>query len=240
MTTPTVILFDLDDTLLVFDAIAIPCWQQVCEKYAPRVDGLTAPALLQAIRGSSNHYWRDPERHRLGRLNLEQTRREIVAGALLGLNINQPELAREIADAFSAARVEQIYPFPGAIETLAQLRERGTRLGLLTNGDREGQRRKIERFALGLFFDCILIEGELGYGKPDERVYLRALAELKVSPAETVMVGDNLEWDVAAPQRLGIRGIWVDLAGKGLPQDSPVKPFGIISAVTELRSSVFE
>jgi putative hydrolase of the HAD superfamily len=238
MTTPTAILFDMDDTLLAFDAVAAPCWQRVCERYAPRIEGLGAETLLQAIRAGSTQYWRDPGRHRQGRLCIEQARRNIVAGALLGLNINQPELAYEIADTFSVERVEQIYPFPGAIETLRQLRERGSRLGLLTNGDQAGQRKKIDRFALGPLFDCILIEGELGFGKPDERVYLRALADLKAQPAETVMVGDNLEWDVAGPQRLGIKGVWVDHAGQGLPQDCQVRPFRIIQAVTELLFSL--
>ena len=32
------------------------------------------------------------------------------------------------------------------------------------------------------------------------------------------MVGDNLEWDVAAPQRLGLRAVWVDGPGRGLPK----------------------
>ncbi len=234
MTTPKVFLFDLDDTLLVFDAIAVPCWQQVCEEFAPRASGLTAQTLFQAIWACGGRYWSDPEQHRQGRLNIVQARREIVAEALRELNIDRPELAREIADRFSAERVRQMYPFPGAVETLAQLRGRGARLGLLTNGDEAGQRQKIRRFGLEPLFDCILIEGELGYGKPDERVYRRALAELEGKPEDAVMVGDNLEWDVAGAQRLGIRGVWVDQAGEGLPQDSPVRPFRIIRSVTEL------
>jgi putative hydrolase of the HAD superfamily len=47
-------------------------------------------------------------------------------------------------------------------------------------------------------------------------------------------VGDNLEWDVAAPQRLGIAGIWLDVAGAGLPPASLVHPDRIIRSLTEL------
>jgi len=47
-------------------------------------------------------------------------------------------------------------------------------------------------------------------------------------------VGDNLEWDVAAPQRLGLRGVWVDGPGQGLPQTADVVPHRIIRAFPEL------
>ena len=83
-----------------------------------------------------------------------------------------------------------------------------------------------------------MIEGELGFGKPDPRVYERALDTLDVAPRDTWMVGDNLEWDVAEPQRQGIYGIWIDARGRGLPRDYPVQPDQIIQRLSELRSIV--
>jgi putative hydrolase of the HAD superfamily len=126
-------------------------------------------------------------------------------------------------------------PFPGAIETLVWLRERGVRSALLTNGAAEAQRAKLERFGLPGYFDCVVIEGEFGVGKPDERVYHHALEQLRAAPDETWMVGDNLEWDVAAPQRLGLSGVWVDCFARGLPEDSPVRPNWILRRLSELR-----
>jgi putative hydrolase of the HAD superfamily len=84
------------------------------------------------------------------------------------------------------------------------------------------------------FFDTILIEGEFGAGKPDEQVYHHVLKQMKVEPAETWMVGDNLEWDVAGAQRVGILGIWLDIAGAGLPASSPVVPDRIIRSLDGL------
>jgi putative hydrolase of the HAD superfamily len=49
------------------------------------------------------------------------------------------------------------------------------------------------------------------------------------------MVGDNLEWDVAAPQRLGIYGIWVDRGGAGIPPGNGVRPDRIVRSLSELR-----
>lgn len=57
------------------------------------------------------------------------------------------------------------------------------------------------------------MEGELGFGKPDHRVYHLALDRLQLAPSEVWMVGDNLEWDVASPQELGIYSVWVDVRG---------------------------
>ena len=105
---------------------------------------------------------------------------------------------------------------------------------LITNGDKTHQRRKIEMHDLGRFFDVIVIEGEFGVGKPDESVYRHALGALAVSPGDAWMVGDNLEWDVAAPQRLGLRAAWVDAPGQGLPPGSSVKPDRVLRAFPEL------
>jgi putative hydrolase of the HAD superfamily len=48
------------------------------------------------------------------------------------------------------------------------------------------------------------------------------------------MVGDNLEWDVAAPQRLGLTGVWVDRAGTGLAAGSAVRPDRVIREFREI------
>ena len=98
------------------------------------------------------------------------------------------------------------------------------------------QRGKITRFGLTDLFDTILIEGEVGFGKPDPRVYARALESLEVAAADAWMVGDNLEWDVAEPQRQGIYGIWIDVWGRGLPPRHPVRPNRIIRRLSELRT----
>ncbi len=124
--------------------------------------------------------------------------------------------------------------FPDAHAVVDAFRARGVRLALVTNGSAAGQRAKIGRFDLAQRFDHIQIEGEHGFGKPEERAYRHALQVLGVDPAETWMVGDNLEWEVAAPQRLGIHAIWVDGPGEGLPAGSMVRPDRIIRTVTEL------
>jgi len=231
---PKAILLDLDDTILALSESADPCWHTICERFAPQIEGLTPTGLFVAIKEIRLWFWGSPERHRRGRLDLRRARREIVASALAGLDIDAPALADEIADTYAAEREEAIQPLPGAIDALHRLRDRGIRLALVTNGNAEDQWRKIDRFKLASLFDCIVIEGEFGFGKPDERIYIHVLKQLNVKPEETWMVGDNLEWDVRAPQRLGIFGIWLDHTGRGLPETSGVRPDRVIRSLSEL------
>jgi putative hydrolase of the HAD superfamily len=108
------------------------------------------------------------------------------------------------------------------------------RLALITNGDGVGQRAKIERFDLAHRFHHIQIEGEHGFGKPEPRAYMHALERLDVGARDSWMVGDNLEWEVTAPQRLGIHAIWFDAHGAGLPEGSVVRPDRIVRKLSEL------
>jgi putative hydrolase of the HAD superfamily len=160
----------------------------------------------------------------------------VVRLALADLCVDAAGLPQTIAGTYSKYRDAGMQPLPDAIETVKWFRERGSRLALLTNGAGAAQRRKIARFGLTELFDCILVEGEVGFGKPDERIYLRALEELAVEPRDAWMAGDHLEFDVAAPQRLGLFAVWIDLDGSGVPRGRNVRPDRIVRALSELRS----
>jgi putative hydrolase of the HAD superfamily len=159
---------------------------------------------------------------------------EIGGLAVAALGIDAPELGRLIGDRHFELRDAAIAPLPGAIEALHRLRELDVRLGLITNGASAGQRAKIERFALAAHFDYIGIEAEVGFGKPHRGAYQAALASLGATPEETWMVGDNLDWDVAGAQAVGIFGIWLDKMGAGLPTDAATRPDRIVRSIGEL------
>jgi putative hydrolase of the HAD superfamily len=72
---PKGILFDLDDTIIAFDAVANPTWQRVCETYAHKSTLFDPTSLFKAIQEVRGWYWSDNTRHRSGRLNLDKARR---------------------------------------------------------------------------------------------------------------------------------------------------------------------
>ena len=231
---PKGIMFDLDDTITTFNSVVVPTWKEVCQIYANRYDMLEEEELFKNIRETANWFWSDKKQHKEGRLNIENTRRKILEITFKKLEINNNSLAHEIADMYSKKRVEAIDFFPGAEDTLKYLTEQNVALALVTNGQSQKQRAKIQRFRLERFFSSILIEGEVGYGKPNEAVYIRALDELNLKPDSVWFVGDNLEWDVEGPQKLGIFGIWNDYGKKGLPPSSKIIPDRIITNISEL------
>ena len=104
-----------------------------------------------------------------------------------------------LADAYNALHDEELSLFPDAHEILDRLKELGIKLAPITNGAAEPQRAKVVRFALEHRFDHIQIEGEHGFGKPEERAYNHAMEALGVGPDETWMVGDNLECRSSIP-----------------------------------------
>lgn len=233
MTYPRAIIFDLDDTILDSTLSSDRLWTSTAEHFANRV-GVTATVFDQQMKASRQWFWSDPDRNAVGRLDLYKARTNCVEHALKDLGASNPDLARQIADWFTEHRITSMQPFDGAIQTLQTLKTAGVRMALISNGKGETQREKVVSFGLEPIFECIILEGEFGVGKPDRRVFDHALKELDSEPADTWMVGDNLQWEVAAPQALGITGIWVDWRGTGLPSDSEVTPDRIIRSIAEL------
>ena len=231
------LLFDLDDTLLDYSGGVDECWTAACMSgcASGSVDHAT---LMPAIVDSRRWFWDDPTRHRRERVNMLGAWTKIVEHALQTLGRPDPALAASIAADFAQRRRARMQLFPDALSCLTAWRASGVRLGMVTNGDASQQRDKIARHALAPYFDVIVIEGEFGAGKPDEVVYRHALDTLGAHPADTCMVGDHLDFDVAGAQRLGMRGIWIDREGAGLPAGCAVRPDGIIRALTELEEAL--
>ncbi len=227
------LLVDLDDTLLDYTGGVDQSWLEACSALAAPA-GVDPETLHAAIVRTRRWFWGDPDRHRRERVDMLGAWRKIAAHALADVGTPDERLAGDIAGDFDARRWGRMALFPGVSEALGRLRQRGVLLALVTNGDPSQQRRKIEQYDLARSFDVILIEGEFGAGKPDESVYRHVLARLGASPSEAWMVGDHLEWDVAAPQRLGLRGVWVDAQGRGLPEPPPTRPHRIVRAFAEI------
>jgi len=233
---PRAMLIDMDDTILSAYGRPELAWNKVTAEFAHEFAPLLPQQVAAAILDSARKFWAAAGAE--WRLKLEEAWHEVVRGGFAALSAAGPvlpgELAVRLADRFTAYREEQMFIFPGAHDAIDALKARGVKLALVTNGAAQPQRAKVERFALAHRFDHIQIEGEHGFGKPEERAYLHAMEALGVSASDTWMIGDNLEWEIVAPQRLGIYAIWIDVHGDGLPEGSTVKPDRIIRSLAEL------
>ena len=179
---PEAILFDLDDTILAEDAVYERCWRQVCDTFASCIAalGVNAADMLVSLRDAHHWYLSNPDRSREFGLNLGLIRREIVALAFDKLGVTgDSALTLDMGDAYhtlKSAKSTTSELVPGALDTIHYFRRHGVKLGLITNGDAQGQRAKIDRFNLDALFDSVVVEGEFGVGKPDARVFQHSLA----------------------------------------------------------------
>jgi putative hydrolase of the HAD superfamily len=112
--------------------------------------------------------------------------------------------------------------------TLRQLRERGLRLGVVSNWDTR-LRRISEGLGLDRLVDFIVISAEVGLRKPDPGIFLEALRRAGVGAAETIHVGDLPEEDVEGARRAGVRPVLID-------RQKRITPGEALEGVTVVRS----
>jgi len=93
--------------------------------------------------------------------------------------------------------------YPGVLDAIKVLAT-NFRLGVVTNGLADAQRGRLRASGLESYFKAIAISDEVGYAKPDERIFHAALDQLCVTPDRALFVGDSIEYDYAGALRAGV------------------------------------
>ena len=118
--------------------------------------------------------------------------------------------------------LQEAQPFADTRTVLEALGPKYT-TGILTNGFAMLQRAKIEQYNFGRYVDFVLVSEEVGYHKPDKRIFLQALeAAGQPIPQQTLYVGDSLVSDIEPAQELGLKPILMN------PRDDLEAPAGVI------------
>ena len=97
----------------------------------------------------------------------------------------------------------------GTVETLQELRDRGYRLGVVSNSDGRVD-ALLTDVGLRSCFDVVVDSGTEGVEKPDPRIFAIACERMGVEPAEAAYVCDIYEIDVAGARAAGLHPVLVD------------------------------
>ena len=156
------------------------------------------------------------------------------------------ELLKELGHEDKKAEVLEVYRshkpaihlYPGVAEMIETLKKRGIKVGIITDGRPEGQRKKLE--ALGLDVDDVIITDELGgvqFRKPCDIAFRILATRWRLNPADVVYIGDNPTKDFQAPQQLGMNSLWF-MNEDGLYADTTGFDRWKISSLDELFSII--
>jgi putative hydrolase of the HAD superfamily len=248
------VLFDLDDTLTVDEAVSREAFEAV-SRYARDRHGAEAERFACDAAEQAKTLWQAGPCYEFcrslgisafeclwGRFEGEgglselrkwalSFREQVFDHALREQMIESTEGSRDLSEVFSRERRLLQRLVPDARETLTRLSARYA-LGMLTNGAPDLQREKIAASGLESLFKEVVISGVYGIGKPRPEIFLHLTDRLGVAPGETVMVGNSLERDIAGARNAGITSIWLRVAGS--EEHADVEPDFSIRALAEL------
>lgn len=220
------VLLDLDDTLVdqaTAAAEAVVAWAATLgvpggpEELVARWEALSEP-----------HYarWQARETTFAGQ------RRARVRELAPHLDLTEDGAADEAFAGYLSRYRAAWRPFDDAVPTLRRLRADGLRLGVLTNGEEDQQREKLDRTGLSEHVDVLIASSTLPFGKPHPLAFSAAVERLGVRAEEVLMVGDSLDKDVRGALAAGLRAVLLDRSDAHAGVDVPR-----IRSLRELRLS---
>ena len=239
------ILFDLDDTLILDEAISKSAMVETAA-LAAKMHGADIPRFLLDAKKLSQSLWKEnpalalcaeigitaeeclwgkfdsPGFETLRAWSLS-FRKNLFNATLRAQGL--PDDDGALAGEFDAARRRLQRLMPDAKETLARLKP-AFKIGLLTNGASDLQREKIAASGLASFFDAVAVSGEHGTGKPNPGIFHILLRELGSPPGAAAMVGNSLARDIAGAQSAGIARTRSKAASRAL---RPMPPCSVMT-----------
>lgn len=127
---------------------------------------------------------------------------------LLGRVLN-PDLSAELGAALQRAWVAGANPVGPALKVVNQLRERGVRIGLCSNAPYPPalMYEQLDRLDLRQYFDAVLFSSEIGWRKPDPRIFSELLTRIGLPASSVWFVGDEWEADIEGARGVGMPAI---------------------------------
>jgi putative hydrolase of the HAD superfamily len=172
------------------------------------------------------------DRYRKGFIKTEELRWKRMWLTLLDFKIGDEKLAREMGVLFLDLLPTRKLLFPHAIEILQYLVQKNYTLHLITNGFEKTQHAKLKNAGLDLFFSNVITSEGSNSLKPHKEIFDFALKKAKATAAESIMLGDDIDVDIAGARGAGLDQVYVNHLNKALPA---IKPTYTIAHLKELE-----
>jgi putative hydrolase of the HAD superfamily len=207
----TAVLFDYGGTLAFFrrpDAALLTAYESISSRLL--ADGHAAPTARELLRDVHDRVEAEFLRHRQSG-SLEEI--DLVAAARRAYAAAGFTLSDDVLD--DVLRIEQeawwagVQANPDAVATLDALRSAGVKVGVCSNAPYRARSLHEQLAHVGLrdHLDSATFSAEVGWCKPDARMFIAALRSLRADASEAVMVGDSEHDDIAGAHGAGMRAV---------------------------------
>ncbi|HRI44302.1 MAG TPA: HAD family hydrolase [Fimbriimonadaceae bacterium] len=203
------VFFDLDDTLCGYWQASREALHEAFTQHAP--ESHTAEEMVRAWARAFRKFSPSLKKSDWYATYLqrgEPTRTEQMRQTLAEVGHEDESRAQRLSETYARERDARLRLFPEAPGVLEALHG-AYPLGLITNGPADIQRQEIETLGIGPLFDHILIEGEMGEGKPLPSVFRRAESMVGLPPAELLFVGNSYGHDILPAIEAGWSTAWI-------------------------------
>ena len=201
------IFFDLDHTLWDFERNAEETKREMFETFKLKERGIPDYETFREMYIGINRALWAMYRDNIIEKDELNFRRFYDTICLLG--INDRGLGEDMASGFIEGISSKTYLFPHAKELLEYLYPKYP-LHIITNGFEEVQFAKLKNSGMDRFFTSVITSEEAESKKPDPEIFLYALRKTSASAEESIMVGDDLDVDIAGARQMGIDQLYVN------------------------------
>lgn len=202
------LFFDLDHTLWDFEANALATLQQLYEELDLRQLGIDD--FTRFYRQYLIHNEKLWDRYRKGFIKQEELRIKRMRLALLDFGVVNEEVASVMNVRFLDLLPTRTILFPHTLELLNYLQQKSYQLHLITNGFEKTQHSKLQYSGLAPYFSTVITSEGSGSLKPRPGIFSYALAKTGATMAQSLMIGDTIEVDIAGAKNAGIDQLHVN------------------------------
>ena len=201
------IFFDLDNTLWDFDSNSRKVISDLFHENNLQLRcGVEFSIFLSRYEKINHLLW---EKLRMSEITKEQLRSSRFYNSMQFFGYDDYELGYRLEEEYVKRSPYQNILLPDTINVLENLHKK-YELHIITNGFKEVQYVKLNNCNLINYFSNIFISEEVGYSKPDKRIFEHAISTVGGTKSNSIMIGDDINVDVNAAKNFGMRAIHLD------------------------------